>query len=193
MRYNDSLLKEFAARRRRGASVCATRYPQSGRPSLSAGDAAAEAASARLTFRRPHRQLSRTGLLEYYYEKFLYGDTEAVSVARASAVAHSRNELERGLHLRLHAGRAAHAAVDGRGGASILTGSTQAWRPCQWLSRPRRRFLVFFPRSNCEDRTSGPIPVNLIESRSPMAAFTTTWECGCSGAWSGRGWRARCD
>src|SRR5262245_2820493 len=29
----------------------------------------------RLTFRRPYRQLSRTGLLEYHYEKFLYGDT----------------------------------------------------------------------------------------------------------------------
>ncbi len=32
-------------------------------------------ALGRLTFRRPHRQLSRTGLLEYHYEKFLYGDT----------------------------------------------------------------------------------------------------------------------
>ena len=29
----------------------------------------------RMTFRRRHRQLSRTGLLEYHYEKFLYGDT----------------------------------------------------------------------------------------------------------------------
>ena len=29
----------------------------------------------RMTFRRAHRQLSRTGLLEYHYEKFLYGDT----------------------------------------------------------------------------------------------------------------------
>ena len=29
----------------------------------------------RLALRRPHRQLSRTGLLEYHYEKFLYGDT----------------------------------------------------------------------------------------------------------------------
>ena len=28
-----------------------------------------------MTFRRRHRQLSRTGLLEYHYEKFLYGDT----------------------------------------------------------------------------------------------------------------------
>ena len=29
----------------------------------------------RLTLRRPNRQLTRTGLLEYHYEKFLYGDT----------------------------------------------------------------------------------------------------------------------
>ena len=29
----------------------------------------------RLAFRRPHRQLTRTGLLEYHYEKYLYGDT----------------------------------------------------------------------------------------------------------------------
>lgn len=29
----------------------------------------------RLTLRRPIRQLTRTGLLEYHYEKFLYGDT----------------------------------------------------------------------------------------------------------------------
>src|SRR5262245_30753901 len=29
----------------------------------------------KLTLRRPYRQLSRTGLLEYHYEKFLYGDT----------------------------------------------------------------------------------------------------------------------
>ncbi len=29
----------------------------------------------RLTLQRPNRQLSRTGLLEYHYEKFLYGDT----------------------------------------------------------------------------------------------------------------------
>src|SRR5262245_14111541 len=29
----------------------------------------------RLTLRRPHRRLTLTGLLEYHYEKFLYGDT----------------------------------------------------------------------------------------------------------------------
>lgn len=29
----------------------------------------------RLAFRRPNRQLTRTGLLEYHYEKYLYGDT----------------------------------------------------------------------------------------------------------------------
>jgi len=29
----------------------------------------------RLAFRRPDRQLTRTGLLEYHYEKYLYGDT----------------------------------------------------------------------------------------------------------------------
>jgi predicted acylesterase/phospholipase RssA len=29
----------------------------------------------RLAFRRPWRQLTRTGLLEYHYEKYLYGDT----------------------------------------------------------------------------------------------------------------------
>src|SRR4030095_1419887 len=29
----------------------------------------------RLAFRRPHRQLTRTGLLERHYEKYLYGDT----------------------------------------------------------------------------------------------------------------------
>ena len=28
-----------------------------------------------LSLRRPNRQLSRTGLLEYHYEKYLYGDT----------------------------------------------------------------------------------------------------------------------
>ena len=32
-------------------------------------------AMRRLTLRRPIRQLTRTGLLEYHYEKFLYGDT----------------------------------------------------------------------------------------------------------------------
>lgn len=32
-------------------------------------------AARRLAFQRPDRQLTRTGLLEYHYEKYLYGDT----------------------------------------------------------------------------------------------------------------------
>ena len=99
--------------RRRGDSVCAARYPQPGGPPLPAGDAAASARPAGVappaSPAQPHRPLG-ISLREVSVRRHL-----PVSVARASEAAHSRDEFKRGLPVRLHARRAAHAAATAGG------------------------------------------------------------------------------
>ena len=144
----------------------------------------------RLTFRRGNRQLSRTGLLEHHYEKFLYGDTCLSQLPERPRLHILATNLSEGC---LWPSPATGWSCNGAGRGTVTTsiGSMQGWRRCPWPSPHRRRFQAFSRRSNCGDRTSGPTPVDSARSRLPTAVSTTIWACGCSSAWSSRGWRAR--
>ena len=85
-----------------------------------------------------NRKLTRTGLLEYHYEKYLYGDTSLFELPETAAAAHPRHQPERGLPVLVQPRRPADGAPAAGRQRSASTASTSAWRPCRWPSPPRR-------------------------------------------------------
>ena len=61
-----------------------------------------------------NRKLTRTGLLEYHYEKYLYGDTSLFELPGTAGTAHPRHQPERGMPVLLQPERPADDAPASR-------------------------------------------------------------------------------
>ena len=137
---------------------------------------------------RSNRKLTRTGLLEYHYEKYLYGDTSlfelpekpqlhilTTNLSEGCLCSFNRNGL---LMVRRQPGHAFRIDRIHIGLATVAMAVTAS-----------SAFPGFFPPLELTAQTWAPASANSAGRRIPTAASSTTWAFACSAAWNGPCWR----